>query len=73
MEESGMISDAKETLSFRHKETGAHTNSQRLRQQAEDLHRFKHAGSQFWREGSGHRLPPLTKKPLAGKGKINSV
>ena len=73
MGEDGERLVSKEILSSRHNRTGAHMNSQRKRQHTGDLHRFKPGSVPALREGSGHRLPSLAKKPVVGKGKINFV
>lgn len=49
---------SREAVSFNH----AHTNSQRLWQHTQGLHRFEPEGVPVLRGGSGHNFPPLAEK-----------
>jgi hypothetical protein len=57
-----MSGDFKETVSASYNRTGAHMNSQRLWQHAQDLHRVKPDRVPEQRGGSGHEISLLDKK-----------
>lgn len=53
---------SKETMCFRHNRTNAHVNSQRPREDAQGLHRFKPDGVPVMRGKSGQKPPSITKE-----------